>query len=136
MRNFKKSAFIVTLAAGTVFFMFMPSYGADREIRATADGYCGPIDMLVTIDSEDKIAKIRILKHSETEGVGARICEQDFLNQFKGKTADEVVARKGVDAITGATTSSGAVIEAAGKAVKVYLSRHPSKLRDEEKMRQ
>ena len=136
MKSFLKYAFIVTLAAGAVFFMFMPSYGEDREIRATADGYCGPIDMLVTIDSEDKIAKIRILEHSETAGVGARICEQDFLNQFKGKTADEVIARKGVDAITGATISSGAVIEAAGKAVKVYLSRHPSKLRDEEKMRQ
>ncbi|MFH0764734.1 MAG: FMN-binding protein [Candidatus Omnitrophota bacterium] len=135
MKSFLRYAIIVP-AVYAAIAAFTPVYGADREIKACADGYRGPINMLITIDSEDKIAKIRILGHNETEGIGARVCEQDFLNQFEGKTADEVIARKGVDAITGATISSGAVIEAAGIAVKVYLSRHPSKLRDEKNMRQ
>lgn len=135
MRNFLKYVFIFTLTAGAVFFTYADTYGADREIKACANGYGGPINMLITIDPEGKISNIRILGHNETEGIGARICEQDFLNQFKGKAADEVITRKGVDAITGATISSNAVIEAAGKAVKEYLSRHPSKLRDEEKVR-
>jgi len=138
MRSFLKPAFIImpVILAAAIIFMFAPAYGADREIKASADGYCGPINMLVTIDSDGKIKNIKILKHNETAGVGARICEPNFLKQFSGHTADEVMARKGVDAITGATISTSAVIETVGKAVKEYLSRHPSQLREEKKVRQ
>ena len=102
MNIFLRSLLVITLG-GVVIFSSIPAYGEDREIRATANGYSGPINMAIKIDPSGKISQIRILAENETPGVGARICETGFLKQFNGKTADEVSARKGVDAITGAT---------------------------------
>ena len=100
-----------------------------RYIKVDAKGYCGPIKMIVSLNSDRTIKSVRIIEQNETAGIGTRITEPGFLKQFEGKTAREVVERKGVDAITGATISSDAVIEAVGREVSEFLSRHPSQLR-------
>jgi electron transport complex protein RnfG len=62
-----------------------------------------------------KIKDISILTQTETPGLGARITESTFTDQFKGLSADEVALRSDngmIDAITGATISSRAVVDA------------------------
>ncbi len=52
--------------------------------------------------------------------MGAKIVEDSFLSQFKGLSMDEVaLSRDGgkVDAITGATISSSAVVEGVKEAI-------------------
>lgn len=74
-------------------------------------GFGGIIRMLIGIDLKDNnIAGMKILDHLETPGLGERITGDEFLNQFKGKSTD--INADEVDAITGATISSRAVINA------------------------
>ena len=80
---------------------------------AVIGGYQGYIHMLVGVEPKDDdyaIKSIKIMQHQETPGLGARIAEQGFLNQFFGKGKE--AKADDYDAITGATVSSAAVISA------------------------
>jgi len=65
----------------------------------------------------ETIVGLEVLDHQETPGLGARITEDEFLQQFNGKVVRPellVVKEAGddknkVDAITGATRTSNAV---------------------------
>lgn len=72
-------------------------------------GYGGVIKVETTIKNE-KIEAIKILENSETVGIGSIAIE---------KLPNEIVASQslGVDAISGATVTSSAIIEAVSKAV-------------------
>ena len=80
-----------------------------------AVGYGGEIEAIVAVDHEGKIKDLMIVGSSETEGIGTRITEEGFMEAFKGKdisTVDEV------DAISGATISSKAAVEAVKQALE------------------
>ncbi|NLA57654.1 MAG: FMN-binding protein [Firmicutes bacterium] len=76
-----------------------------------ANGYGGPIRMMVGVDpATRRLTQVKVLGHSETPGLGARITEPAFLRQFENKSIDDAfVAKQDVDAIAGATVSSLAV---------------------------
>lgn len=87
---------------------------------AVASGYGGPIDLIVALESnlfqDDEIIihGISVVSHSETPGLGEKIVEASFLGQFTGINVNDVaLSRDGgkIDAITGATVSSSAVVE-------------------------
>ncbi len=77
-------------------------------------GYCGEIRLLVGIDQNKKIVGVKIVEQHETECIGSRIVEDDFLKQFVSKAKFET--------ISGATISSSAVIDAVKKGVERYRS--------------
>ncbi len=73
-------------------------------------GFGGTIKILMGIDIDTgKITGMKILEHLETPGLGERITETEFLSQFKDKSTE--IKTDEVDAITGATISSKAVIK-------------------------
>jgi len=79
-------------------------------------GYSSYIHILASVDRDFLIRKISILGHAETPGLGDEIEKDYFLNQFEGKSADNLVVIKGetedkIVAITGATISTRAVTE-------------------------
>lgn len=85
-------------------------------------GYGGVISILIGIKPDETLRGIKIISHQETPGLGAKIVEPSFLDQFKGIYPDEVaLTRNGgkIDAITGATISSTAVV----KGVKEGITR-------------
>ncbi len=76
-------------------------------------GYGGTIKIAVGIRLDETIKHVRIISQNETPGLGSRITEDEFLNQFDNKSLDELkLSREGgkIDAITGATISSEAVV--------------------------
>ncbi|HOK57049.1 MAG TPA: RnfABCDGE type electron transport complex subunit G [bacterium] len=86
-------------------------------------GYGGYITVKVGIDNENKIKKIKIKEHNETPGLGSKITQDSFLNQFTGKTKDEIYLKKDktdgkIDSITGATISSRAVTDGVRKLLE------------------
>ncbi len=82
---------------------------------AVGKGYGGDIDILVGLENKTTIKGISIVSHTETPGLGSRITESSFTDQFAGLNIDSVALKKAggeVDAITGSTISSTAVINA------------------------
>ena len=92
-----------------------------------ANGYGGPIRMIVGVDpAARKLTQVKVLEHSETPGLGARITEPAFLRQFENKSIDDAFAAKqDVDAIAGATVSTIAV----ASTIKAALSEVETELR-------
>lgn len=76
--------------------------------RASGKGYSSIIDTLVGMNGDGKIEAIKVLNQNETPGLGLRITEPSFTIQFKGKDIQGIAD---VQAITGATISSRAVID-------------------------
>lgn len=90
---------------------------------ADAGGFGGIIKMMVGIDVQNKkLTGMTVLSHAETPGLGARIQEPWFQDQFKNKSIqDGFVAKQDVDAITGATISSKAVAEGLKKGIDRFM---------------
>ncbi len=89
------------------------------------DGYSGNIDIMVGIEPAGHLSGIEILSHAETPGLGAKIVEPWFKEQFKGKgldNADWRVKKDGgdFDQITGATISPRAVVGAIRSGLEFY----------------
>ncbi len=87
---------------------------------STGSGYGGPITVLVGIDLENTITGVRIMKQTETPGLGANAVNPEFYSQFNNITQEEVkLARDGgrIDAITGATITTDAIIDAVRQAL-------------------
>jgi len=93
--------------------------------KAAGKGYGGDISILVGIGDDFAVTGIEILSHQETPGLGAKIVDPSFQGQFVGLSADEIaLSRNGgkVDAITGATISSSAVVDTVRKGLLGKLS--------------
>ncbi|MFY0652760.1 MAG: RnfABCDGE type electron transport complex subunit G [Cyclobacteriaceae bacterium] len=80
-------------------------------------GYSGKIELMVGFDRSNKIFNIQILGHKETPGLGSKISDEGFLQQYLNKSPKDMdlkVKKDGgdVDAISGATISSRAVSDA------------------------
>lgn len=76
-------------------------------------GYGGTIKIAIGVCLDGTIKHVRIISQDETPGLGSRITEDEFLNQFDNKSLDELkLSKEGgkIDAITGATISSEAVV--------------------------
>lgn len=89
-------------------------------VRLTGQGYSSAgIDLLVGMDSEAVVTGVLVFSHSETPGLGSKVAEPKYLAQFTGKGLDSpIAAGEDVDAISGATSSSMAVIGSVRKAVE------------------
>ena len=102
-------------------------------LSLSGKGYAGDINLLVGLGSNEKITGVKVLEHKETPGLGSQISdveyeqtESAFLSQFKGKIARDIVLVKGetkdnIQAITGATISSRAVVEGVRQGVEKFL---------------
>ena len=88
-------------------------------------GFGGDVQLLVGFDAEGKIHNTAVLSIKETPGLGSNMTNPKFKDQVNGKNPAEFklsVKKDGgdVDAITAATISSRAFLDAIGKAVEAY----------------
>ncbi|MEW5894342.1 MAG: RnfABCDGE type electron transport complex subunit G [Candidatus Omnitrophota bacterium] len=90
-------------------------------------GFGGAIRLMVGFQVDGTIQDIVVLEHKETPGLGDKMekSKSDFASQFKGKNPANFnmkVTKDGgdVDAITAATISSRAFIDAVQQAYQVY----------------
>lgn len=88
-------------------------------------GYSGDIWLMVGFNGDGTIADVFVIQHLETPGLGSKISDPVFINQYKGKhpEKDNLLVRKDggtVDAISGATISSRAFSEAVLTAYEAF----------------
>lgn len=96
-----------------VYVIYEDGEKAGYAFMASGSGYSGNIDIIVGLDSGFDIKGLSILSQTETPGVGSRITENSFTDQFKGLSASDIVLKVDggkIDAVTGATISSRAVV--------------------------
>ncbi len=91
-------------------------------IPVDAKGFgSSPISMMVGLDTTGKVLKVKIMSHGETAGLGAKIELDSFTGQFAGKTsADVLVVKQDIDAISGATISSKGATAGVRKALDLF----------------
>jgi electron transport complex protein RnfG len=75
------------------------------------NGYGGDVTIALGLDLDGVITGFKPLEHSETPGFGARCEEESYRATFPGVSSVEEV-----DAISGATYTTGAIREAVGAA--------------------
>ena len=83
---------------------------------ASAQGFAGPVAVTVFVDEEGKIAEVKIGDDAfaETQGLGAKALEPEFAQQFAGTVPP--LTLESIDAISGATITSTAVVDAINQA--------------------
>lgn len=107
-----------------------------RQISAVAfrvtaaEGYGGPIQLLVGIDAQGQILGVRTLAHAETPGLGDKIetAKSDWITHFNGYSLDNLplerwaVKKDGgqFDQFTGATVTPRAVVKGVKQALQLY----------------
>ncbi len=68
-------------------------------------GYAGKTPLLIALDNNGKIMKIKLLANQETPGFLKNVIKAGYLESWNGLSADEAL-QKNVDAVSGATYSS------------------------------
>ena len=100
-------------------------------VSTSAKGYGGTIKIMTGFDVKGNIIGVNVYDNStETPGLGAKTSEDVFSDQFKdrssengftvAKDADKNPGKDPVDAVTGATISSRAVVKAVNQAVEIF----------------
>ena len=91
----------------------------------TSKGFSGNISLMVGILKDGTVNNISVLQHAETPGLGSKMSEPSFKDQFNNKNANSFnfkVKKDGgdVDAITAATISSRAFCDAVNRALVTF----------------
>jgi len=87
-------------------------------------GYAGPITFSLAVDGEGKVVSVGVISHSETPGIGDKIEQQSFLDQFTGKTAaDTLTVGQDIDNISGATASVKALTNGVRQTLPATVAR-------------
>lgn len=91
-------------------------------VKALASGYSGKdVTVYVAFDTDGVITGIQVDASTQTAGIGSKVSVPDFCDGFLGWAAsDEVTAGSPVNAISGASYSSGAVFEAVNSAMTCF----------------
>lgn len=87
-------------------------------------GYGGDIGVMVGFVTDgSRIEGIGITTLKETPGLGQRVVEPDYRDQFKGHATDAIALKKkggDIAAVSGATISSTGTVAAVNEAVKIF----------------
>lgn len=91
------------------------------------EGYGGDIQISVGIETDGTVKGIEMLSISETAGLGMKATEADFKDQFKDKKVEKFSYTKSgeegddkIDALSGATITTNAVINAVDSALAYF----------------
>ncbi|MGV8147320.1 MAG: RnfABCDGE type electron transport complex subunit G [Alkaliphilus sp.] len=106
-------------------------------VKVNPSGYGGDVNIIVGFTSEGITTGIIIGTHTETPGLGSKIEDEVFVNQFTDRVTDNVLVSvkrnieqdNEIQAISGATVSSDAVINGVNAAISLLrevLMKHSS----------
>ena len=96
----------------------------------SADGYAGNITISVGISADGTVNGISFTELNETAGMGMLCAEPEFKDQFNGVQTDQFTLNKAgdstsetdINSVSGASTSSGAIVNAVNAALDFYAA--------------
>lgn len=105
----------------TVDEVYVASNGVGYVVTGTAKGYGGKMTVMVAFDTDGTIKKIKVTEQSETKGIGSKAADDPtYWQLYEGLPARSLTLGQDVDAVTGATKSSRALLEAVNAAIEGY----------------
>ena len=103
-----------------VLEIYKATNGVGVVVTGTAKGYGGDVTVMVAF-ADDAIKRIKVTQQTETKGIGSKVVESGtYWAQYEGLPAEPLTLGEDVDALTGATKSSRALLEAVNAAVEGY----------------
>lgn len=87
-------------------------------VECSGKGFKGTVTLYINFEADGTINSLYVDTETfaETQDIGTRVLEEDFLAQFIGASSS-VSFGDGIDAVSSATYSSKAVLEAVNKAL-------------------
>jgi electron transport complex protein RnfG len=95
---------------------FIAQNGSGFVIVASGKGYAGEIKLIMGIDNNGQIHRVKVLSHTETAGLGSKAAEEAHLGGFAGKSEKFY----DVQAVSGATVSSKSIADIIEQAYTCY----------------
>lgn len=92
--------------------------GAGYTVSAYGKGFGGKLGVMVAFSPEGDILATKVIQSSETPGLGTRISEPSYSDQFLGKNG--VIGQEEMVFISGATISSKAMLAAVNNAAELF----------------
>ncbi len=93
----------------------------------SAQGYHGDVELMVGINADGTVAGIQVVAEDETDGIGTNALSEEYFGGFTGvlPTGELTVEEAGagqvhVDAVSGATFTSRAVVDCLNIAFSAY----------------
>ena len=106
--------------------------------KAEGRGYAGPIVCIMGVTRDGQLLGVRVLKHSETPGLGDKIepAKANWIYEFEGKSLGEPAADKwavkkdggAFDQFAGATITPRAVVRAVKGGLELFAREQPRML--------
>ena len=90
---------------------------AGNALTVAEKGFGGDVTVHVEMNDDRTVKALSIDTPDETDGLGKRASDAEFIDQFIGKTGPFVFGENGIEALTGATVTSNAVLTAINKAI-------------------
>jgi len=121
----KRLFLILTLIAATAATTSPVKKHADGSVTIdtstlkTVEGYMGPTPLVVYVDAQGLVSRIEALPNEETPAYW-RLAMEGLSKAWNGVPADEAVKLE-VDAVSGATFSSDAIISNVRAGISCYL---------------
>jgi electron transport complex protein RnfG len=110
--------------------LFTYAYNNDKLIGVAVnsysdEGFSGHVEIMVGFLPDGTIYNTAVMAHKETPGLGTKMAEPEFKDQFKNKNPNNFILKVtkdggDVDAITAATISSRAFCDAVDRAYKTF----------------
>ena len=112
----------VDLTAENVSAIYKTTNDVGVVITSSAKGYGGDVVVMTAFNPDGTIKQIKVTEQAETKGIGSNVvANADYWTRYEGLAADrELVLNQDVDAYTGATISSRAVLSAVNSAIAAY----------------
>ncbi len=108
-----------TAGAENVTAIYSTTNNVGWIIEASAQGYAGKVPVMVAFDDGGTILGVSFPENSETVGLGQKVREPEFSQQFTNLPAENI-SLGDIDKIASATISSSAAVNAINAAINAY----------------
>ena len=90
-------------------------------VEVSISGSQSMLALAIGVDNDGVITGVSVIDHGETPGLGAKSTEAEWRAQFVGQTDGLALTKRGgaVEALTGATITSQAIVDACQIAIDV-----------------
>lgn len=102
--------------------IYVADNGTGTVITSSAKGYGGDVVVMTAINPDGTIKQIKVTEQAETKGIGSKVVDTpSYWENYVGVSAAQpLVLNQDVDAVTSATVSSMALINAVNAAIEAY----------------